>query len=88
MKHTQPTDNLKKIWISLSKAKKLAELIDETYYNLCTLKLYWSTYRKLQSVHIIINNLLDGDHVEEEELDYLYWFIRNHSQFTILDEKN
>ena len=80
------TDYLKKIWISLSKAKKLAELIDDAYYWLCTFWLYGDVYTKLQNMHWIIWDLLDDEHIDEDDLDDLYCFIENHCQFTILDK--
>lgn len=71
-------ENLKKIWINLSTAKKMRDIIDETYYNLCALWLYWDIYYKLQTRHWIINDLLDDEYVEEDEIAEILSFYNNH----------
>lgn len=87
-KYAHLTDNLKKIWLTLSKAKKLAELIDDAYYWLCAFWLYWDAYTKLQNMHWIIWDLLDDEHIDEDDLDELYCFIENNCQSTVLDKIN
>jgi hypothetical protein len=81
MKYTHLTDNLKKIWLTLRQVKKIRETIDDIYYWLCNLWLYWDVYYKTQNIHNIIDNLLDDEYIEEDELDCLYYFIQNHCQY-------
>lgn len=81
MKYAHLTDNLKKIWLTLRQVKKIRETIDDIYYWLCNLWLYWDVYYKTQNIHNTIDNLLDDEYIEEDELDYLYWFIQNHCQY-------
>lgn len=77
-KYTYLTDNLKKIWINIRKAKKIRDLVDETYYNLCTFGLYGDTYTTLQNMHDLLNDLLDDEYIDEDWLDEIYTFMSNH----------
>jgi hypothetical protein len=75
------TDYLKKIWLTLRQVKKIRETIDDIYYWLCNLWLYWDVYNTLQKMHWIIWDLLDDEHIDEDDLDDLYCFIENHCQY-------
>lgn len=81
MKYTHLTDNLKKIWLTLTQVKKIRETIDDVYYWLCNFWLYGDIYYNLQNIHNTIDNLIDDEYIEEDDLDDLYCFIQNHCQY-------
>lgn len=56
----------------------MQDIVDDTYYNLCRLWLYWDIYYKLQNLHWILDDLLDDEYVEKDELDTVYTFYENH----------
>ena len=56
----------------------MQKIIDETYYNLCNLWLYGDIYYTLQNLHGYMDNLLDGEHLDEDELDEILCFSENH----------
>lgn len=56
----------------------MRDIIDETYYNLCALWLYWDIYYKLQNRHWIINDLLDDEYVAEDEIAEIFCFYKNY----------
>jgi hypothetical protein len=70
-------ENLKKLWLTITKAKKIRNIVDDAYYNLCVLGMYWDTYDKLQSIHWIINDLLDDEEINADDLELLHYFIEN-----------
>lgn len=71
------TKNLKKIWLSLRKLQKIRNTVDDVYFWLCALWLYDDAYYKLQNIHGIINDVLDNEDVDEEDIEYLNYFIQN-----------
>lgn len=72
------SDYLEKLWLTISKIKKIRNLVDETYYNLCAFGLYWDAYNQLQKVHWIINDLLDDEYIDEDDFWDLQCFITNY----------
>lgn len=76
MKHSQ-NPQIKKLGIAINELKKMQNIIDDTYYNLCSLWLYGDIYYKLQNLHWYLDDLLDGEHVDEDELDEIYCFYEN-----------
>lgn len=77
MKHSQ-NEQIKKIWISINELKRLQNIVDETYYNLCTLWIYWDAYYELQKMHWLLDDLMDNEYLEEDELDEVRAFYENH----------
>lgn len=72
------SDYLKELWLTISKIKKIRNLVDETYYNLCAFGLYWDVYYQLQKMHWIINDLLDDEYIDEDDFWDLQCFITNY----------
>lgn len=70
-------DNLKKIWINISTAKKMQDIIDDTYYNLCALRLYGDIFYNLQNLHHLMDTLLDDEYLDEDEIATIYTFYEN-----------
>ena len=58
--------------------KKMQEKVDDTYYNLCELGLYGDIYYKLQALHGYLDDFVDGEHLDEDELDEIWLFYENH----------
>ena len=69
---------LEKHWISLVEFKKMQEKVDDTYYNLCELGLYGDIYYKLQALHGYLDDFLEGEYLDEDELDEIRLFYENH----------
>ena len=69
---------LEKHWISLVEFKKMQEKVDDTYYNLCELGLYGDIYYKLQALHGYLDDFVDGEYLDEDELDEIRLFYENH----------
>lgn len=69
---------LEKHWISLVEFKKMQEKVDDTYYNLCELGLYGDIYYKLQALHGYLDDFVDGEYLDEDELDEIRLFYVNH----------
>lgn len=69
---------LEKHWISLVEFKKMQEKVDDTYYNLCELGLYGDIYYKLQELHGYLDDFVDGEYLDEDELDEIWLFYENH----------
>lgn len=77
MEHTHLADNLKKIWISLEEFKKMREATRNAYYSISKLGLYWDTYTELQNIEETMYRIYEGEFVEEDELDDVYFFYVN-----------
>jgi len=69
---------LEKWGISLDELQKMQEKVDDTYYNLCELGLYGDIYYKLQNLHGYLDDFMDGEHLDEDELDEIGVFYENH----------
>lgn len=70
-------EQIKKLWISLDELKKMQKKVDETYFNLCDLWLYGDAYTRLQNMSWLLDNLLNDEHLDEDELDEVYCFYEN-----------
>lgn len=72
-------DELLKKWgISMDELQKMQKKVDDTYYNLCELGLYGDIYYKLQALHGYLDDFVDGEYLDEEELDEIWLFYENH----------
>ncbi len=67
----------KEIWITVKELKKMQKIVDDTYYNLCRLGLYWDVYYKLQDMHWLLDGLLDWEYLDEDEKADVYCFYEN-----------
>jgi len=71
-------EHFEALGFTIKEALKMQKLVDETYYNLCSLWLYGDTYTKLQNIHAILDCLLSDEYVDEDDLAEVYCFYQNH----------
>lgn len=69
--------NLKKIWISLTKARKLYSKVEAAYDALVSLHFYGDIYDKLQQMDSLLYYLLNDEPLDEDELDEILCFYKN-----------
>ena len=74
---TQLEELLKELNIKKSEFLKMKDLIDDTYYNLCRFWLYDSIYYKLQNLHCLLDDLIEGDYIEQDDYSDVVCFYKN-----------
>ena len=71
-------EDLKEIWDK--NLRNMQKIVDETYYNLCSLWMYWDIYERLQKMHCLLDNYFEDEYIDEDEIGDIRCFYKNNFQ--------